>query len=253
MSPRLIIGCPVYKRDWILDYWFERIENQTFPLEDIGFVFELGYFDDETHDKLFDWHARHPEVQVFDASVDDDVLHHHHPEGHRSWSHDKYRMMVKFRNSLLQKVRCHSPEKYFSLDSDILLENKNTIQILFDLCDREDIDAVCPLMYMTPRDQDYPSVMTWTGEGFRARRVPEKYRIGSLFQADIIMAAKMMSKPVYDNVGYDFHSQGEDLGWSLQCKQLNYKLWCSSDIYAPHIMSRQMLSEYLINGDNRFP
>ena len=251
MSPRLIIACPVYRRDWILDHWFDCIEKQTFPLKDVGFIFELGADDHLTHQKLFDWHARHPEVQIFDAEVNSSEKHHHHPEGSRSWSFEKYGMMVNFRNNLLSKVRCHQPEKYFSLDSDILLDNPKTIQTLFDLCDREDIDAVAPLMYMTPKGTEFPSVMTWTPGKSRARRQISEYPIGKLFQADIIMAAKMMSKSVYENVDYKFHRQGEDLGWSFNCWEQGYRLWSESSIYAPHIMSQKMLTDYLNHGDNR--
>jgi hypothetical protein len=252
--PRLIIGCPIYARDWILPDWFESIEKQTFPLSDIGFVFELGPNDEPTYKVLFDWQAAHPEVEVFDISINEKEKHHHHPEKHRKWSYDKYYSMVEFRNNILERVRCLSPDKYFSLDSDILLEDPTTIEKLWDLTEQEDIDAVAPLMYMTPKGKDYPSVMTWVqNHPKKARRVPENYTIGELFQADVIMAAKMMSKPVYETVNYRFHKQGEDLGWSDDCDRAGFKLWSASYLYGAHIMSRAALEAYKTNGDDRTP
>jgi len=253
MSPKLLIGCPIYKREWIIEHWLLDIEKQSFPLDEIGFIFELGDNDDLTHQILFDWHHDHPEVEIFDARVNNKEKHYEHPEGHRAWSYTKYYAMIEFRNNLLELATCYSPEKYFSLDSDILLEDPDTIQKLWDYSEREDIDAVAPLMYMTPRGKDYPSVMTWANDSKRANRHLSEYPIGALFQADVIMAAKMMSRPVYENVRYVFHPQGEDLGWSRECKRLGYKLWSASNIYSPHIMSQSAYTEYKESGDNRAP
>ena len=56
---------------------------------------------------------------------------------------------------------------------------------------------------------------------------------------------------VYDNVDYEFHKQGEDLGWCKNAREKNYKLYSASYIYAPHIMSKDIYYNYLNNGDNR--
>jgi hypothetical protein len=252
--PKLIIGCPVYKRDWILKHWFECIERQSFPLEDIGFVFELGPEDEETHQILFDWQGQHPEVSVFDARINTNERHYEHPEGHRKWSYDKYYNMIELRNSLLERVRCIGPDKYFSLDSDILLEDNTIIEQLWDISETKNVDAVSPLMYMTPKGTEFPSVMSWLPDlPGKARRIHENYSIGKLFQADVIMAAKMMNKPVYENINYRFNRQGEDLGWSHECQIQGYKLWCASHIYGSHIMSRNDLEKHLKDGDPRNP
>ncbi|HJS83606.1 MAG TPA: hypothetical protein VJ742_12305 [Nitrososphaera sp.] len=113
------------------------------------------------------------------------------------------------------------------------------------------LDAVSPLIYMTPQGVDFPGVMTFEGDpgtkGFRANPYP----IGQLFQADIIMAAVMMSRAVYQNSRYSWHRQGEDLGWATDCAHKGYKLYCASHIYAPHVMHRAMLASYLVEGDSR--
>ena len=45
---KLIIGCPIYKRDWILPIWFASLERQSFPLNKIGFIFETSPEDEAT-------------------------------------------------------------------------------------------------------------------------------------------------------------------------------------------------------------
>jgi hypothetical protein len=65
------------------------------------------------------------------------------------------------------------------------------------------------------------------------------------------MAAKMMSKDVYKNINYEFHAQGEDLGWSKNCAERNYNLFSASYIYTPHIMGKGQMQEFLEKGDGR--
>jgi hypothetical protein len=247
----ITIACPVYKRDWILPAWFYFIENQSYPLDKINFLFELGVDDHETYEVLLAWKKMHPEVKGFDLEVRDDLVHSAHEEGTRRWTHDKYHHMISMRNSLLDKVREIKPDAYFSLDSDVLLTNPNTIELLLSHVN-SGADAVNTLMFMTPFDSQFPSVMTWVPEfGHQKAQRLEKYPLGTYFKSDVIMAAKMMSPDVYMNSRYEFHTQGEDLGWSKSCAEQGYDLYCASYIYSPHIMGKSHMVDFLKNGDSR--
>lgn len=246
---KVLIGCPIFKRAWILPDWFEVIKQQKYPLKDIGFIFELGPNDEETYQALFAWHKDNPEVFCFDVLVKEDENHEHHPEGRRVWGWNKYHKMVRLRNSILDRVNCIDPDRYFSLDSDVLLEDPNTISELVNLTEK--LPAVSPLMYMSPHTAEHPNVMSWVlSIGGKARRQTGKYPLGSIFQADIIMAAVMMSKPVFQLARYRFHKQGEDLGWSADCAHKGFTLYSASHIYTPHIMHEWMLQEWK-NGNDR--
>lgn len=248
----LIIGCPVYKRDWILPHWFACIQRQTYNLKNIGFVFELGADDKETFDFLVNWKKTHPQVSIFDIEIREDIAHHAHEEGTRRWSFSKYENMVSMRNSLLDKVKKIQPDFYYSLDSDILLTNPNTIEFLLSHITSGSTDAINTLMFMTPFGVEYPSVMSWHDSTYQKAHRNNQYPFGSLFQADVIMAGKMMSKDVYNNSRYKFHTQGEDLGWSADCAEKGFKLSCASYIYTPHIMGKEELKKFLSQGDNRY-
>ena len=251
---KLIIGCPLYKRAKVLPHWFEAIEKQDYPLEDLGFVFILGPDDDETHNFLFEWHASHPEVNVFDASINVSEEHSAHTPNKRTWNYEKYHKMVALRNQLLKKVRCHQPDKFFSLDSDVLLEDPGTIRKLDELTDQAEVDAAAPLMYMYPTGTSFPDTMTWLSNvGGPAKRLLRNYPIGETFKTDIIMAAKMMTKPVYNQIDYMWHRQGEDLGWSGECGRAGFSLFLMSGTYVPHIMYDSDIEKYLKTGDQRKP
>lgn len=249
---KILIGGPVYQRDWILGEWFDAIERQTIPLSDLGFIFELGPNDEPTHKVLTEWHAAHPEVQAFDMRVMPKIKHRSHPDGRRIWRarDGDYSRMSKLRNSILERVRCIRPERFFSLDSDILLEHPQTLEYLYELTKTK--DAVSPLSYMFPVDKAYPNIMSWAGvPGLRACRIIGSYPKMSVFKADIIMAAVMMTPKVYDSVNYKDHPQGEDPGWSFECYKAGIELWSASNIYCPHIMHQYMLDDYRKIGDTR--
>lgn len=246
----LAIGCPIYKRDWIFPYWISCIENQNIDFSRTAFVFEVSQNDSETIEMLIKYRNARPDIPEFILDIKEDVPHFDHEEGTRTWSISKYQNMVNLRNSLLSRVRELNPNYFFSLDSDILLTNQNTIQLLIAHVN-SGADAVSPLMFMTPVDTMYPSVMNWINEpGGQAFR-KESYPLGEYFESDVIMAAKMMSKDVYTNVNYSLHSQGEDLGWCGNAAKMGYKLYSASYIYAPHIMHKQMMQHFLANGDSR--
>lgn len=239
----ILIGCPVYKRDWILPDWFAAIEKQNYPMEKIGFIFELGEDDEATEEVLYDWQQKHPEVKTFDGLIRADLKHNVHQDGQRHWNAVKYEVMVDLRNSLLERASCLDFDCYFSLDSDILIDDPDTLLFLSECTDYYDV--VSPLSYMTPYDTDYPSVMWWEDEpGFNAIRDSARVKPGDFFQADIVMAAKMMSKQVYRTTRYVWHRQGEDLGFARMLHKRNFRSYCAGNIYAFHAMHKHTLTDY---------
>lgn len=249
----VLIGLPVFRREWILPKWFEYIEAQDFPLEDLGFLFNVDPNDMATIKILQSFYDRHPELKHFEFIETHSDKHSAHEEGTRLWNKDQYSFMVKLRNQLLHRVSEINPDRYFSLDSDVLLESPRTISELVQLtASGTGIDAVSPLMFMMPDNIVFPNSMTWMNgtigdKGYRHTHYP----FGSLFKSDIIMAAVMMSQQVFRNARYEWHEQGEDLGWSAQCGLRGYHLYLASYIYCPHIMSQGLFDKYLLYGDSR--
>lgn len=251
----ILISTPIYKRDWILPKWIDCIEKQNYPKDKLGFIFELGPNDDATHDILWEWQTR-TSYRVFDAQIRNDITHHAHEDGHRTWSAEKYINMVELRNSLLERATLLQDnfDYLLSLDSDILLANPETINILLESI--KDKDLVSPLSYMTPYDTNFPSAMTWVDEYKKvAVRKSEEYRINDVFEADIVMAVVMMSKPVFTQARYRWHRQGEDLGFAQDLSEKNFKSHAVWNVYCPHIMHQIMLKDYLAfnNRDPRDP
>lgn len=248
----VLIGCPIYDRAWVLPTWIEFIENQVYPKDKIGFIFELGPDDDSTHDLLWEWQNNSPYYKTFDAQIYMRMKHETHLDGTRMWSSEKYYNMVTLRNNLLERATAQSDQfdYYFSLDSDILLEDPLTLSKLINKLEEDpEKNVISPLMYMTPFDTNFPSAMTWADKpGKRAIRNLHSYNVGETFQADIVMAAVLMQRQVYTKARYQWHRQGEDLGFATVLNELNFKSFAAWDIYCPHIMNKQMLKDYIRTG-----
>jgi hypothetical protein len=245
---RILISLPIYKREWILPFWLKAIENQTIPLKDIGFQFELGQQDDATHNILWEWNQKHPECWLFDPQINYRETHFVHLEGQRAWRRDEYLRMVSFRNNLLEKAASRSKkyDYYLSLDSDIILENPKTLETLVS----HNKDIVSPFMFMTPFGREYPNAMDWAST--KERYVGRRKEVGQgLQRADVVMAAVMMSPEVVKNVRYIWHPQGEDLGFASELHKQGYESYIDFDLYVPHIMHQGQLNSYLKNGDDR--
>lgn len=260
---RLLISLPIYKRDWILPHWFAAIEKQDIDLSDIGFSFQVASMEEDplTHELLLEWFSSHPQVQHFVLNNIDELSHRHHENGRRVWNVEAYNKMSMMRNALLETATSLQPDYYFSLDSDIILEDPQTLTKLMALA--EPRCAVSPLMYMKHYGVSYPSVMSWVDKpGGKAYRNLNAYKQGTNFNADIIMAAVMMSKEVYENARYFPHPQGEDLGFAADCARFGFNLISAQTIYCPHIMHESsasmpgikgpgILDVYLRSGDDR--
>lgn len=248
----VLIGCPVYQREWILPYWFKAIERQNFPTNQLGFIFELGPNDDATHDQLWEWHEKHPEFIVFQGDVQMNLTHRTHPEGSRFWNEVRYLTMATLRNNLMEKAAQLKDQfdYYFSLDSDILLKDVNTLNRLIDYSEHYPDTVISPLTYMTPDSDNYPSIMSWRHDslpGIRAERRVNEYPLGQPFIADVVMAAVLMPKNIYTTVRYRGHRQGEDLGFAGQLMQKGFKSLAATDIYCVHVMHRYMMESHVYN------
>lgn len=242
-----LIACPVYKRDWILPEWLDLISKQTVGLNNLGFLFLMAEEKDDpkSYKILFDWQSKNPEINFFDIITEPSPHHKIHPPGVRSWRHEDYRKMAFFRNRILQRVKQIRPPNFLSLDSDILLTNPQTIEVLLDRL--KNYDAVSPLVYMSPIDEKYPNILSWKNPfkpGTETVRNRKKYPMGTTFQADVIMAAVLMSPEAYMTTKYYPHVAGEDVGWAYDMYKRKLTMGLVSELYCPHIMHEKLPEQF---------
>lgn len=213
---RLLVGCPVLHRAWILPEWFKHldaaVEQARIEPEDVRCLFvgdpvsDPMTFDEIEKNCRYDWHY---------ISVDEQSR----PYDRRDWVPKRFHRMVDLRNNLLRGVRMISPDHFLSLDSDILLHPRG-IEVLMMTIKPGQFWAVGGKAYMT-LDLKCPSY----GNLGRAGQLQRRDADGT-FSCDVIMAIKLMSPQAYD-VDYVFDKHGEDIGWSKAVNAAGGKLaWC---------------------------
>lgn len=223
---RVLVGCPVYERAWILPRWFDHIEDALWGY-DVEFVFALTPSRDGTDDLIRERGAAIGPTRIFSFL---DGTH----STERRWS-DKGRIetMVAMRNKLLRDVRYREPDYYFSLDSDILIPRDVT-----KLFEQTDYDAVSPLAYLGSGS---------ITNAFTNHRNGVRHRVkvyDALQTADVLCAAKVMSPLVYEQVNYSHHRMGEDIGWSDAAKAAGFKLGIDTSVRCKHVMSPDDLERF---------
>ena len=229
---KLLIGCPVKNRAWILNEWFDHIYSSCdYANIEPQFCFILGHSSDRTDTIIKN------RVSSFGFTERTKTIEAELPKGiDRSWSIERIESMVSARNQLLQFVRLLQPEYFLSLDSDILA-SKYLVSNLLETMSTHQLkpDAVGGRCYMTRWN-------SCSSYGKIAEDVD--FKRGSDFeglcQVNVIMAIKIMNEKAY-NIDYSFHQQGEDIAWSKNCRNAGLKLMWDGRTISKHVLEKDML------------
>lgn len=227
---KLFVGCPVTRRNWILNKWHVHVLRSVEYLRrstecELEYIFVVPSHDTETV----------ATVAEFEVPVHIRLRDEHPIPDRRMWSSGRYTSMVETRNHLLDSVREFSPDYFLSLDSDILLAPEALQSALSVLT--EDTWAVGLGAYMTPRGSGVTSMGVWLPNHNSYKRIDTD----EVVRCDIIMAAKLMSPKAY-NIDYEFHRNGEDLGWSLAVQRAGGKFLWDGRVKNKHVMEPGLLN-----------
>lgn len=223
---KIVVGCPVTNRAWVLPSWFDAVER-AFAKAEVEPVFEFvcGTSVDGTEELLQSLVAGRGRITL---EEEDPVM-----GKNRVWNPGRYATMVSVRNRLLEGVREEAPDFFLSLDSDILLHEDALVNML-DTASR--FDAVGGKCYMMPPPGKIPSYCNFS----RANSLLRPDHNG-IIKVHVIMAIKLMGRAAYA-IDYETHPHGEDLGWSIACRQAGLKLGWDGRICSKHIVEEWMLN-----------
>lgn len=229
---KLLVGAPVFKRDWIIQHWFDHL-SPTIPC-DWGMVLVGDYFDPTT--MMMESNCRSAGIPFKLVEVDENL----DVDAKRDWTNkDNIRKMVILRNLLLEEVRRQSPDYFLSLDSDILV-TETTVPNMIDTIqnDERNFNAVGGRCYMGSGK----AIPSWYNTFCEGKRTSRRDSLG-VFGVDVIMAIKLMDPGAY-NVDYEYHRYGEDVGWSLACRERGLNLGVDARDICKHVMQPEHLNRY---------
>lgn len=230
---KLLIGCPVRSREWVLPTWFWHVEASCAEAGiEPSYLFVVDPRD--STNRIIDEISLMRKVVKLDAVDDQDYA----PEYEHNWGvPGRLSLMVELRNTLLQGVRTAEPEYFLSLDSDMLATPKMVSNMITTIeTDERRFDALGYKAYLAP-GKDAPTYALYKRNGGISRRDCE-----GVFSVNVIMAIKLMTPSAY-YVDYEFHAQGEDIGWSLACAEKGLRLGWFGLETCKHVMERSMLGK----------
>lgn len=220
---KVVVGCPVRKRNWILPEWRSHVEAGIPDGVEVSYAFVVDEDDLETCELLGSW-SNTALVPVKEPFREDE----------RSWGPERYEHMSYLRNTLLSYVRMVGPDFFLSLDSDILI-HPDALANLIETAIDNNADAVGGLTYLDPVDHRVTNIANWSNRSMtRFNRVLEP----GVHPVDVIMAIKLMAPNGY-NTDYPVHNNGEDLGWSAA--MTGRSIFCDGRVASKHVMRPKYL------------
>lgn len=111
-----MIGCPVQKREWIIDKWFWHVNKACVQVGvKPAFIFVMDESDEPMNSII------HNCCEIYGSDLYVCSIDEVDREDKRIWNNIRFERMSVLRNILLDGVRKVSPPHFLSLDSDILI------------------------------------------------------------------------------------------------------------------------------------
>jgi hypothetical protein len=221
----LLVGCPVSQRAWILPRWHDHV---AVAADIAGVAFSYAFVIDPLDVFSVSVIEAFPVDSILDFVQDGRSL------DERSWNHDRYFHMAFLRNRLLRTVSLFDPPFFLSLDSDILL-HPDAIKNMLETTSTYDV--VGGKTFMTPGGTACPSWGFHTyNDGLR------RSDADGVFPVEVVMAVKLLTPKAYE-IPYEFHSHGEDLGFSINCRKAGLSLGVDARVTNKHVMRQEDLEK----------
>ena len=226
MAFNIVIGCPIYLREWCLPRWLSSVFNQGIEPSNIVLIFGLtDSEEDNTRQLLEKYGAKVKDFYIIDCN---DL------KAFKDRSPERFYPLVEIRNRILEKVREINPDWYFSWDSDILLPDTSLPKLI-----ARDVDLCSPYVELV---KGIPNCMDRMPncDGFRRHKpLLEHYPKDSFYKVGASFACLLFKKGTYDIV-YSWHQAGEDLGFALDAYEKGFEFYIDSTIEGVHLFNRDI-------------
>lgn len=251
-SPKILIAAPVSSRGWILPYYLKCLTDIDYPKELISFYFIINNSNDDSEKILSSFKENYS--QMYSTITIERYKSSHKAKDKRIKNvraEYTYNHLSILRNKILDFASIQNFDYCLSVDTDILV-SKDILRKLLS----HHKDVVSGVIYngflVNPlKPWKYPNIMRLAPNGC-FEHIANSYVKNSatlseskLVQVDGTGALVLISKEVCQNTRYGFHEQGEDLYWSLDCRQKGYDLYSDYSAYAFHAMSKELLEDFI--------
>lgn len=228
MVKKVMIGCPVRNRAWILPRYLKSISNLEYPGEYLSYCFIVNDCIDSTPDLLADFARERPgQVKIIVHNMGR-LKSRSHLRGYYHFAH-----LAWLRNILLSAFLQSDCEYLFSIDSDILLPPYALNRLLKDEC--EIISALVCNGHET-RDPGIYNILRHNKDG-TWRHIREFSREG-VFEVECTGAVYLLKRNVIDGYGIRYSAAygAEDIGFCMNALSKGIKIFCDGRVEGEHYM-----------------
>lgn len=242
---KVLVHTPVSNRAWVLPRFWAALRGQTALAGVTGLMrFDINDCQDETFDLVQAYcSAKDPFETVF-------AVEHQWPalnlESH-AWNEERYYRMIAMRNAALRTAAEYECDFLFSVDSDVILRDPNTLGHLL-LANVPIIAGVFKSRWGNPDAPALPNV--WQrGQNEMTERflddiltAPEHERVGGVGACTLIRNdvwnAGVTYNPIF-NVPSNY--RGEDRFFSLRAAVAGFEMWACSHKQIDHLDGKEAL------------
>jgi GT2 family glycosyltransferase len=225
---KVMIGCPVRNRAWILPRYLKCLEKLDKPEYRLQYCFIINNCTDFSPQILAEFaHRQSGRVKL---------IHHdfHAPGGFRRGEYNFARLAV-LRNLMLETFRQSDCDYLFSLDSDILAPAGSLTQLLQDDC-----DMVSALVCNGDEIGDpgiYNILQRGTDGSYTHIRNFPRDRV---FPVDCTGAACLIKRTIVETgARYSGEYGGEDIAFCEAVAALGFTIYCDGRVECLHIMQEK--------------
>lgn len=229
---KLLVACPVRDRAWILPLWHSHLLDALPSGVELECLFLAGTDDAET---LAVVREIGDVIEVEESGPGVSFLGVEFGAKNRQWDIPKFDHMVTIRNRLMEEAVKRSPDRYLSLDSDILLHPEALTNLIES---SSSYDLVGGKAYMGP------GVASPSAANMRYLSGMTRITSAGPCRVDVIMAIKLMNPAAFGKASYVTHRQGEDIGFCLDAKRKGLTIGYDGRVCSKHIMTREALHQY---------
>lgn len=247
-NSKILLGCPIRDREWIIPNYLESIYSLDYPKELISLCWIVNQSCDQSEKLLRDFKRQHQNEY---RSIE--VINYF---GNRKIPTDTrinntrldytYHHLADVRNLLLENIGDN--EYLFSVDSDVLV-NPNCLKRLLSH-QKPIISSLIYNGYLVSPEAPwkYTNCMKYHVDGkighitnWFIKNAPT-LKENKLIQVDVTGAVYLISRDVIDaGVRYAYDIQGEDIPFCLSASEKGFSLWCDLQAYSNHIMDKKMI------------
>lgn len=224
--PRVMIGCPVRDRAWILPRYLRCLLNLAYPQTQLEYAFIINNCLDNTPDVLEDFAQKQtsPVRLVYDNSQTRSGC----TRGYYSFSR-----LAELRNQLLAQLLDSECDYLFSLDSDILVSPSTLSSLLENQC-----DIVSALVYNGLINGRQPVYNILERIGADQFVHITNFCRNALLRVDCTGAAYLIRRKVIAGHGVRYSSRygAEDIGFCMDAHRKGLKIFCDTRLECCHVM-----------------